>query len=112
MVPESKARSETRHRGERRSRINLQTKVGQLYVVLREANGGWLSNWHLTSTVQLSAVSTRISELRKLLPEGEVIETEQRREHGQTRWYYRLVRHDSPPTQMDLAGAKAPWKDI
>lgn len=75
--------------------IHGDTAAARVYNVLRDHHGEWISGWDLTIAAKTTAVSTRVSEVRKQLVDEEVEPLQVGRE-----WYYRLV----PKGQMELEG--------
>ncbi len=76
-------------------RIDRNTAAGRVYRVLAENEGQYVSGWDLTLQAHTSAVSTRISEVRRQLGPGERIEKLQADgKNGMLTkgYYYRLVR--------------------
>ena len=67
---------------------NDLTAAARVYAALRGANGRWLNGYELQDEARTTAVSTRVSEVRRQLPAGEEIEMKQ---EGR-RFYYRLTR--------------------
>jgi hypothetical protein len=72
------------------------TAAGRLFGILESRCGEWIGGWELTQLAMVSAVSTRVSEIRHALsaqPErGYAVESKQ---EGR-RWYYRVVRTLGP----------------
>ena len=70
---------------------NPETAAGRVYDHLRAHMGKWFGGWELQQAAETTALSTRISEIRKQLDldrvRGERIEVKQQ---GQ-RWFYRLT---------------------
>lgn len=68
------------------------TGAGRVYAALKEREGEWIGGWELTMQAQVTAVSTRVSEVRHALDadpvRGEAVESEQRKDG----WYYRIVK--------------------
>lgn len=69
-------------------RIDGDTAAGRVYEVLKGKAGEYVGGMELTLLARTTAVSTRISEVRRQLPAGERIERIGNRAHGQ---FYRLV---------------------
>ena len=71
---------------------NPDTAAHRVYTVLKALDGNWIGGWDLTIRSQASAMSTRVSEIRKQLERepdrGEAVESEQRG----TKWFYRIVK--------------------
>jgi len=72
------------------------TAAGRVYAALAERRGEWVDGWELTLQARVSAVSTRISEVRHAL-DGRP-EQVQVRQHGR-KWYYRIVWE---PEQLEM----------
>ena len=68
-------------------KIDKNTAARRVYRVLRRRKA-WIGGWDLTMAAKTTAVSTRVSEVRAQLPQGERIEV---RRDKQGAWY-RLVR--------------------
>lgn len=64
---------------------NPKTATARVLRVLRRKRGAWISSWELTTTAHVSAVGTRVSEIRA---QGVDVEHRQRGAGH----YYRLVR--------------------
>lgn len=79
---------------------NPESGAGRVYSVLLERDGAWVGGWELTQAAEVSAVSTRVSEVRHALESmparGERVESKQQ---GR-KWFYRLVR--VPGGQLEL----------
>jgi len=75
-----------------------RTKAGRVYRHLTAPGnlGRWFGGWELTLGLKVSAIGTRVSEVRAQLPPGEEIEREQRGADN----FYRIVRI-SPPRHQD-----------
>jgi hypothetical protein len=73
------------------SLTNPNTGAAKVYAVLSASPGVWFSSWDLTIAAKVSAVGTRVSEIRHQLPPGQVIEVEQRTTDGKRGWWYRLT---------------------
>lgn len=80
---------------------NPLTGAGRVYAVLRARKGVLIGGWQLTLQAQVSAVSTRVSEVRAQLAadpaRGECVPDAEQRG---AKFFYRLV---TAPGQMDLA---------
>lgn len=70
---------------------NSKTAAGRVYECLRRNAGQPYDAYSLQIDAATTAVSTRISEVRAQLPEGERINVERRTINGQPRWYYTLL---------------------
>lgn len=69
---------------------NPKSAAGRLYKILLEDVGCWFSGWTLTTRARVTAVGTRVSEVRHQLPAGQRIE--HRSTFGEERGsWYRLV---------------------
>lgn len=72
---------------------NPDTAAGRVYAVLKAENGAWIGGWDLTMRAQVSAVATRVSEVRAQLEKdsarGECIPQAQQRGG---KFFYRLVK--------------------
>jgi hypothetical protein len=66
------------------------TAAWRIYQLLRSTVGLWWSGWELTQAAQVTAVGTRVSEVRHQLPAGERLEHKAEHE-GQRGSWYRLV---------------------
>ena len=66
--------------------IDGDTAAGRVYRVLRQRRGEWVGGWDLSMAARTTAVSTRVSEVRRQLPEGEILDVKQ---EGRE-FYYRL----------------------
>ena len=77
---------------------NDRTAAARVYAVLRQ--GGWISGWELTSRARTTCASTRVSEVRHQLPEGDDVE-HKRKDGGH---YYRLVRAPRVPSSTVQLG--------
>lgn len=71
-------------------RIDQDTKAAAVYRALRDKRGQWVDGWQLSQEAQVTAVSTRVSEVRRQLPEGEHIEHSEVQDGRRGSWY-RLV---------------------
>jgi len=69
-------------------KLDQNTAARRVYRLLRDAKGEWMDGWTLTVRGYVTAVSTRVSEVRAQLPQGERIEV---RRDKRGAWY-RLVR--------------------
>lgn len=77
---------------------NPKTAAGRVYDRLLEANGRWLSGWDLSISARVTAVGTRVSEVRHQLPAGQRVEHKTSHEGVNGSWYRLVVE----PTQMDF----------
>ena len=77
-----------------------ETAAGRVYAVLREREGQWVGGWDLQTLAQTTAVSTRVSEVRRQLEtdssRGEAVEMQQRGK----KFFYRIV---AAKGQLELA---------
>lgn len=64
---------------------NPNSAAGRVYRHLKKRRC-WIGGWDLTMAAKVSAVSTRISEARRQLPAGEVIQKKQRGGKFYYRW--------------------------
>lgn len=71
-------------------RIDGETKAGAVYRVLRHRSGEWMDGWELSQAAKVTAVSTRVSEVRRQLLPSETIEHRQHYQGKRGSWY-RLV---------------------
>jgi hypothetical protein len=72
------------------------TAAGRVYAALLARDGDWIDGWSLTLAAGVSAVSTRVSEVRHALDgTGARVES---RQTGR-KWFYRVVRE---PLQMEM----------
>lgn len=69
---------------------NPKSAAGRVYAILRFCQGRWLSGWYLTTEARVTAVGTRVSEVRHQLPAGRRIEHKTSHEGVSGSWY-RLV---------------------
>jgi hypothetical protein len=87
---------------------NQKSAAARVYKILLEDHGCWFSGWDLTVQARVTAVGTRVSEVRHQLPVGQRIE--HRETFGEQRGsWYRLVVDDPTSVSMDFppgAGAK------
>lgn len=68
--------------------IDRNTAAGRLFWYLKKHEGVWLDAWHLTEACEITALSTRISEIRHQLRGGETkIEHKCERKKN----YYRVI---------------------
>jgi len=72
--------------------IHTDTAAGRLYHTLRERRGIWCDAWWLSNVVQTTALSTRVSEVRRQLPPDLALEHKRER-GGDGKWkqYYRIT---------------------
>lgn len=78
------------------------TAAARVFRYLHERKGCWVDGWTLTTGAKVSAVSTRVSEVRHQLPEALCIDVETRtRPDGTRGFYYRL--NDVAGAQLELA---------
>lgn len=76
------------------------TAAGRVYRALKDRMGRWVDGWTLSQEARVTAVSTRVSEVRSALCRrggSERVESEQQ---GRG-WFYRLVMVE-PGEQLDL----------
>jgi hypothetical protein len=74
---------------------NPKSAAGRVYKILLEDVGCWFSGWNLTTQARVTAVGTRVSEVRHQLPSGQRIE--HRDTFGEQRGsWYRLVDDGVP----------------
>jgi hypothetical protein len=81
---------------------NQKSAAGRVYKILLEDVGCWFSGWDLTVQARVTAVGTRVSEVRHQLPDGQRIE--HRETFGEKRGsWYRLVDESNlhPPSTYD-----------
>jgi hypothetical protein len=71
--------------------IERNTKARHVYEVLRANEGQWVDGWTLTNLARVTAVGTRVSEVRRQLPADESIEHMDTM-NGQRGSWYRLVK--------------------
>jgi len=76
-------------------RIDRNTAAARVYRVLRNRPNRWIGGWDLSQEARTDAVGTRVSEVRRQLPDNQTIECELRTENGERRFYYRLVVSDT-----------------
>lgn len=83
--------------------INTNSAAGRLYRLLRAEPGRWHSGWDLTMVARVTALSTRISEIRDQLSGDEPILAERRRRRGGgVGYWYRLVIEPRGQIEMRL----------
>lgn len=87
---------------------NPKSAAGRVYAILRFCQGRWLSGWYLTTEARVTAVGTRVSEVRHQLPAGRRIEHKTSHEGVSGSWYRLVVemseadaRRDFPPSTFD-----------
>jgi hypothetical protein len=67
--------------------IENNTAAAKVYRILRGLHGQWIGGWELTVKAEVTAVSTRVSEIRRQLPPHIEIQHRQRgRKH-----FYRVI---------------------
>ena len=72
--------------------ITSDSAAGRVYQRLARDAGKWVDAWQLALDAETTAVSTRVSEVRRQVAAlGMSVEHEERREAGKRRQYYRLV---------------------
>jgi len=69
---------------------SMGTAAGRVYAYLSERPGRWVDSWELTQAARVTALSTRISEIRHALRDKHRGERVERKQVGR-RHYYRLV---------------------
>ncbi len=69
-------------------KLTTDTAASRVYAILKARGGDFIGGFELSMVAQTSAVSTRISEIRKQLPANERIERITGRDRKQ---FYRLV---------------------
>jgi hypothetical protein len=69
---------------------NPKSAAGRVYAILLYCKDRWLSGWYLTTEARVTAVGTRVSEVRHQLPAGQRIEHKKTHDGVQGSWY-RLV---------------------
>ena len=83
---------------------NPKSAAGRVYKILLEDVGCWFSGWDLTVQARVTAVGTRVSEVRHQLPAGQWIE--HRDTFGEQRGsWYRLVV-DVEPLESDFPAGR------
>lgn len=80
--------------------INGNTAAGRVYRALLARRGEWVDGWTLTIDARVTAVGTRVSEVRAQLPAGMTVECEPRNKG----YWYRLVSN-APGEQLELQEA-------
>jgi len=93
---------------------NPRTAAAKLYGVLKRTRGRWSSGLQLALAIDSTCISTRISEVKRQLPSGEIIEKKlEVHADGKKRWYYRLVVEGSTSDDMpSWARARAGLRDM
>ncbi len=71
--------------------IDSKSAAARVYRALKKRRRP-VDGWTLSQAARVTALSTRISEIRQQLPEGETIETIRKVINGEQRFYYLLVR--------------------
>ena len=77
------------------------TKPGAVFALLRTSPGRWFGGWELTMAAQVTAIGTRISEIRDRLRAGQAPGWQVEHEQRGTRHFYRVVR-TAPGEQLDF----------
>ena len=70
--------------------IHKDTAAGRLYRALKAQPNVMFSAYDLAQRVDTTCISTRISEVRKQVHDGERVVQDRRVVNGKTRWYYGL----------------------
>jgi hypothetical protein len=82
---------------------NPKSAAGRVYKILLEDVGCWFSGWNLTVQARVTAVGTRVSEVRHQLPDGQRIEHKTSHEGVHGSWY-RLVIESTASDKGFLPG--------
>lgn len=83
---------------------NPKTAAGRVYDRLLEANGKWMSGWDLSISARVTAVGTRVSEVRHQLPARQRIEHKTSHEGVSGSWYRLVVDRYVPQPEDFPAG--------
>ena len=70
-------------------RLDRDTAAARVHKALQAAQGRWIDGWRLSQLARVTAVSTRVSEIRH---QGVAVEAEMRVWDGQRQWYYRIPK--------------------
>ena len=81
---------------------NPKTAAGRVYNILSYCKGLWLSGWYLTTEARVTAVGTRVSEVRHQLPVGQRIEHKTEHEGERGSWYRLVVERPGENLSLDF----------
>ncbi len=82
---------------------NASTAAGRVYRALLNRQGEWIGGWDLSQAAHVTAVSTRVSEVRHELERLERPERIEVDQQGRL-FFYRIVSTAEPGEQLSLLG--------